>query len=276
MAINGHGHRTFFTYNANHDVASYRDATGRISTYIHDSRHNLLSMTDPFGDTTTYAYNAFDQVTLATNPGGENTEYRYDAAGNLIRVIDFAGVTRYLATYNAFGKPLTETLADGRTTTRGYDARGNVVSLAEAGLPTITRTTSPLGRTQSFTDVWGETQTFAHDALGRLTGMPYGSGTAAMTQDLEGRLTSTETTLGGRTERSAATYTSFGPTSLVVNGSSVEAATPRFASVPPPPLAACTPTCALRCGTRIGDTCGGLIDCTCGAGLTCNAGVCVQ
>src|SRR5436309_3054404 len=78
------------------------------------------------------------------------------------------------ATYDARGKPLTLTGAEGLTTSRTYDAYGNLASLTLPGVPAIQRTASPLDRTLSYVNAFGETRSFSYDALGRVTASPYG------------------------------------------------------------------------------------------------------
>jgi YD repeat-containing protein len=128
-------------------------------------------------------------------------EFVYDAAGRTVAtVVHPANVTPTAAdwectTYDDRGQPKTMTTpANGsqpaRTVSYTYKVGGDprVSSVADpAG--TISTTTDLLGRTRSYTDVWGKTTTTVYDLAGRATSTNGPQGLVETTYDDAGRPT---------------------------------------------------------------------------------------
>jgi RHS repeat-associated protein len=183
-----------FTYDANGNVASYRDFNGNQTTYTHDPARNLeISRTEGSGTAiartiATQWHPYFRLPTRITAPSGvpgvsEITDFVYDTQGNLLQKSVTAGsrVRRWAYTYNAFGQPLT---ADGPRTDVG-----DVTAFAYYGADDPCA--GCRGNVRTITNALGHATTFdAYDADGRLTRVIDSNGVAtSMSYDLRGRLT---------------------------------------------------------------------------------------
>lgn len=261
------GHLYSYAYDDGDNLIASSDEVSTLKSWVYDARHNMIEANDGLGLITRYTYSARDQVTSETNPLLETTTYEYDPAGNLIRIEDFAGVTRYSATYDHRGKALTETNETGKTWTYAYDGYGNMVSVIEPNmLLGVSQTVGPLGHVLSVTNTLGETTTYTYDELNRPLAAARADGSAiAVQMDLEGRVTNIENNAGPVPQRMSRTFAGKESVATVeTNGVQLQSA-PAMSGAPPlaPVEPACEPSCGLRCGEDLPDTCGGLIDCPC-------------
>lgn len=261
------GHLYSYAYDDDDNLIASSDEVSTLKSWVYDSRHNLIEANDGLGLITRYTYSALDQVTSETNPLLETTTYEYDPAGNLTRIEDFAGVTRYSATYDGRGKTLTETNETGKTWTYSYDSYGNIVSVLEPNmLSGVTQNVGPLGHVLSITNTLGETTTYTYDELNRPVTASGAGGTAiAVQMDLEGRVTEIENNAGPVPMRVSRTFAGKESVATVeTNGVQLQSA-PAMSAAPPlaPGEPTCEPSCGLRCGEDLPDTCGGLINCPC-------------
>jgi len=187
-----------YTYDVNGFVASWTDANGNVTTYIHDARGLELSRTEAAGTPqartiTTQWHATYHLPTQITEPGRVTT-FTYDNKGNLLQKTITAGTLSrtWTYTYNTFGQVLT---ANGpRTdvndlTTFTYDAQGNLASVTNA-LGHVTSFTSydANGRPLSMTDPNGLVTTFTYDLRGRLTSQTAGQEATTYTYDPAGNL----------------------------------------------------------------------------------------
>jgi YD repeat-containing protein len=222
------GRQDRYEYDDGDNRIAHVDGAGRRTTSIFDTRHRPIVVTDSIGQVTRMAYNELDLVTSRTDAAGDTTSYGYDEVGNLVSIVDFAGVTRYAATYNAHGHPVSVTDELGRTTTTTYDERGSWIAVSAPDGRTVTRTVSALGRTLASTNELGEMTTPGYDELGRAISTAGSFGAAArVVADAEGRIVSFEDRAGPTPQ--AATLT-WGPdryvTSNTLNGRPVRTAAP--------------------------------------------------
>jgi RHS repeat-associated protein len=185
----------------------------------------LRTATLPAGNSTTYSYYGTNNpggADTASNPcvsgssavnqggavwesvssdGAKTTQYVYDAEGDVVASeVNSDGWT--CSTYDARGRIVTQAFpasisAPARTVTYNYAVSSNggnpnplVTSISDpAG--TITTTTDLLGRTVSYTDVYGVTTTTTYDQAGRETGTTNPYGNTGTTYDNADRVSTT-------------------------------------------------------------------------------------
>lgn len=141
-------------YDARDNQISYRDRTGKTTTFAYDLFNRNVTTTTPEGVVSSVRKNAYGQTIQISDGAGRTTSYSYDKNGNLktvtdaagtvtnnydnadrlIEVVDARGVkTRY--SYDAVGRMLTEVRDYGginATTTHAYDAKGQEISVTDA------------------------------------------------------------------------------------------------------------------------------------------------
>jgi len=181
------------TYDANGNVATYRDFNGNQTTYAYDLTRNLeISRTEAYGTAlartiTTQWHPAYRLPTKITAPSGvtgviEVADFAYDALGNRVQKTITAGgkVRQWSTTYNAFGQVLTvdgpRTDSADVTTYTYYGAtdpcggcRGNVKTIANAaGHVTAFNSYDVDGQPTSVTDPNGVATAMSYDVRARL------------------------------------------------------------------------------------------------------------
>jgi len=103
-----------FTYDANGNIASIRDAEGNTTQLqSYDVMGNLLRMLDPRGNSWTYGYDAMGRMTSEAYPDGNGTSYEYDGANNRTAVIN-ALLKRYGFEYNDHNNRIKATDPTGK------------------------------------------------------------------------------------------------------------------------------------------------------------------
>lgn len=128
-----------YAYDVNGNLASLRDAKGRLTAFAYDELNQLCSRTMPLGQSESRSYNTQGLLQSVTSAGGNRQEYRYDALRRMTNQLWFAP-----------GENIP-----GMQTGYAYDGAGHLLSV---------------------TDVRGVTK-LAYDTAGRLTQMdsPEGS-----------------------------------------------------------------------------------------------------
>jgi len=195
------------------------EAAGTSGSYLRQ-----LSKTLPGGNTTSYSYYAAGDtkdnpcttgtesflqagmlhIKTEPDPDGagvqtaRTTETIYDDAGRVVATrVNSDGWT--CTTYDARGRTLTTAIPAvtlsghaqaARTITNNYAVGGNPLVTASTDTEgTISTAVDLLGRTASYTDVYGDTTSTSYDSLGRLTGRTSPLGTEAYVYDNLNRLT---------------------------------------------------------------------------------------
>ena len=184
---------TISTFDANGNVATFRDANGTQTNYTYDLARNLeISRTEAFGTTlartiTTQWHPVYRLPARVVAPSGtpgvnEITDYTYDARGNLLQKTVTAGAKsrQWTMTYSALGQLLT---VDGPRTDQAdvvthayYDVndpcvgcRGNVRTTTNAmGHVTTFDAYDVDGQPTRVTDPNGVVTAMAYDVRGRL------------------------------------------------------------------------------------------------------------
>ena len=184
---------TQYSYNANGQLKSVRDAGGAIQQYYYDALGRTVATRDARGYVNGYVYDLQGHVVEELHADGGEVQNRYDAFGNLVQ----------------------QRLADGQTTAWGYDALGHIISktIAPNTLVEVYATTvddigswTPHAATQLVGKVL--TETYGVDQLGRRVWTVDANGKLSQTfYDLHGNVLQTIDALG-RSTRYA--YDAFG------------------------------------------------------------------
>ena len=109
-----------YTYNSQHEVLTYKDASGQTTTNTYYPNGELHTTTNAKSQTTTYAYNSNNYLTSVTGPvSGSVTSFTYDGFGRVRTVTDSQG---YMTTtnYDAMDRPTLVTYPDGTTSQMNY------------------------------------------------------------------------------------------------------------------------------------------------------------
>lgn len=209
---NPSGTKVSFTYDPANRPVTKALAGGASYTFGHDGADNLTSVTDGSNLRYSFAYDAANrlsastdlwgyQLTLGRDPAGNVTSasdseqkqvgYQYGADQRLLQVTDTAGrATAYR--YDDAGRLFQVVRGDGRTATLTYDAAGRLATLADPGNPAgrvLVYGYDQNGRVTRVDDASGR-QSFAYDALGRLTSWTNSAGTTtSYAYDAAGNLT---------------------------------------------------------------------------------------
>ncbi len=193
------------TFGSCDEVTRMCDPLGTCHTMTYDARCNLLTVTGPAG-VTEFTYDSRGLRSTVREPNGNVSLFQYDARGRLSGYTDSSGNSATIVN-NALGDLVSVTDRNGRTTSWQYDAGRNVVSETWDTVPptVIQFTYDDTGRVAAATDgASALSYTYRNDGL--LSGVD-NAGTAgaphvALTHeyDLNGNLTATVDSLGGRTE----------------------------------------------------------------------------
>ena len=84
--VDSEGYAEEWTYDANGNIATYRDRDGSVYTYDYMSWNLLGWETNPLGHTETYGYTFHEQLSSVTDAGGSRSEYAYDLKDRLIEI----------------------------------------------------------------------------------------------------------------------------------------------------------------------------------------------
>ena len=210
---NAAGQTLAFSYDANHrltgrdgpgtasDVTITYDSLGRVAsesvggevvtTYTYDAAGRPASRTDTTAGltrTSTYGYDPLDRLTTVTYPSLQTAGYQYTASGRL-SAVTYQGQTFGAGfTYDGSGRLTTYTTGPV-THALSYDDRDRTTQIGASS--TVAGTALQLGYTYNAVSLVTalsdhrptHQQTFAYDALDRLTSAtgPYGTGGASAT-----------------------------------------------------------------------------------------------
>ncbi|NWF65696.1 MAG: RHS repeat protein, partial [Chloroflexi bacterium] len=168
---------------------------GDYTSWTYDARGRLLTESKqiPGGGqyVTSYAYNSADLPTSLTYPDGETVNYTYT---DRMLLNSLAGTSTYVSstTYDSAGRIDLRILGNSRRTDYVYypwtqqGGRLQYIQSGTSGTPTslqnLTYTYDPVGNVLTITDsiAGPQTQTFAYDALDRLTSASASGGTSGL------------------------------------------------------------------------------------------------
>ena len=150
--------------------------------YGYDNLGNLSGLSDENRHTTQNGFDLFSDIVSKTLPDGTLTETRqYDAAGNLVSLTHFNGVTTTY-TYDALNRLLTRSTPGEATVSFAYTATGKYLTSA----------------------VGSYTTTYSYDSLDRLTAKATPAGTLNYTYDAAGHV---ETIASSNANGASVSYT---------------------------------------------------------------------
>lgn len=193
------GRTTRYAHDALQRLTVVTDPLGRLTTVTYGPHNKPTSLTDPGGNVTTWAYDLQGRLTAKTYADGKGLTYTYEATTSRLKSLtDALGQTRQVGYANdnrptsvTYLNALTPTpavtlaydhyfprltsMSDGSGTTQyAYGPVGSLGALQRqtetTPLATITTTHDALGRLSSRTVSGAGAESFAYDALGRLTG----------------------------------------------------------------------------------------------------------
>jgi YD repeat-containing protein len=114
---------------------SYKQHTGRGSSFIAQGAWVLASMTNGEGRTVTFDYDAITRSTDVTDEHGQITSYRYDAKGQLLSIatppIDGTRLLTFFS-YDADGNLISKKDSANKVSHYQYDSRGNLLTSIDA------------------------------------------------------------------------------------------------------------------------------------------------
>jgi RHS repeat-associated protein len=190
------GHTTSVSFDKDGRVVSSTDALAHVvMTFTYDANGNQLTARNAGGDTTTYTYDALNRMVKVTNPDGTSTQNIYDADGNLLKKVDSSGHTTTYTydaanqtltvtdplgqvksyTYDGAGNSVTMTDANGQVTAYGYDANNDLVQVNYADGSSVSYNLDGVGNRLGMMDSTGTTS-YSYDRLNRLISAIDGSG----------------------------------------------------------------------------------------------------
>jgi RHS repeat-associated protein len=139
-----------FTYNWQGQVSTFQDPTGGITTYGYDYFSRLVRVVNPDNTTKTVSYNDVSLMQSNYDENGHRVDYLYSPVNGLIGVRQYYSTTSFYAT------------------TYIYDGAGNLAKTIDANGQTTTYSHDDLNRLTLtvFPDGFNETRTY--DAIGNL------------------------------------------------------------------------------------------------------------
>jgi YD repeat-containing protein len=190
------GRRTSATYNSFNEPLTKTDGNGVTTTYTYDSNGNLLTTATPLlgtnqTQTTSYTYGDSSHpgdVTAITDPDSNTTKYTYDAYGDQMTVTDPLGDVSTTC-YNAAGWKLAAYTAKAGTINCGTSPPSSPYETQYSYLEPNAQV-DEFGDVQSVTDPLGHTTKSVYDADRNVVSKTDGDGnTSTYVYDLAGELT---------------------------------------------------------------------------------------
>ena len=161
------GYNASFTYDANGNSISRKDANGNLYYYSYDNNGNLLSARDPLNKTVFFTYSSdFNQITSYTDRNGNTTSISYDSKGNPVKVTE-PGNIQGTATYNSAGDMVSATDGAGNIYSFEYNSYGFPVRINGPLGFMNTIETDIRGKTLSISDGNNNTSKIQYDILSR-------------------------------------------------------------------------------------------------------------
>ncbi|MDR3108366.1 MAG: hypothetical protein LBU65_01585, partial [Planctomycetaceae bacterium] len=118
---------TTYTYDADGNKETEKDARGNITAYTYN-KYGQLTSTTSGGVTTVTNYDANTGLpTITTDVNSNTTSYKFDERGNMTSLVNSNGVQLITSTYNKYGEVTSITSTNGRTTYMKYDNNGDCI-----------------------------------------------------------------------------------------------------------------------------------------------------
>lgn len=191
------GNTSYFTYDANGNVLTVKNALNEITTFTYDSKNNLRTVKDarnnmttynydvnminltsvvkPLTGTTQYTYYSNGLVQTVTDPNNHTLAYTYDANGNLLQSHDNTLGTNINMTYDNAGRLTSKTDQMVKTTYFYYDANDNLTQITDADTGIATFTFDRNNRLTAVKDPKGQstgkTTSYTYNSLNQLQSM---------------------------------------------------------------------------------------------------------
>lgn len=198
------GNLSYFTYDANGNPLTVKNALGETTTYTYDVWNNLTSVADPrnttpatsdayktkftydatgkylqsvrkpLGGTTNYAYYPNGLLSNVTDPTSHSVSISYDTHGNVTKINDDALATSVDSTNDNAGRRLTQTdllRPTPQLTTWTYDNNDNVTSVQVASNPAAQFRYDKNNRLYNVVDQRGKTTVYTYNGMNLLESM---------------------------------------------------------------------------------------------------------
>ncbi|WP_187360035.1 RHS repeat-associated core domain-containing protein [Chitinolyticbacter meiyuanensis] len=208
---------TYYDYDALGRLERVYDAKGYQTTFTYDANGNRKTRKDALGRITSYSYDALNRLKTITNPDTGVITFSYDGRDNLVSVQDAEGFTTSY-TYNGFDDLIRQVSPDSGTTTYVHEADGHLKSKTDARNKTATYTRDDLGRVKQIAFV-DETHSFTYDTAangnGLLASFSDASGSTSYGYNAQGRLALVNRSIGGIALNSQLGYNSAGQLSQI-------------------------------------------------------------
>ena len=166
-SVDALGSPTYYTYDANFNLAKVTNAVNQSETYAYNSVGEVTSSTDFLGNTTYFSYGGpFHELSSLTDANQNTTAYAYNSAGNLLSTT-YANGTQQSSTFNPLGEATSFVNANGQPISYTYNSAGQALTETFSGGNQYTYTYDAHGNLLTATDATGVT-TFTYDATTEL------------------------------------------------------------------------------------------------------------
>ncbi|MCM1056092.1 MAG: DUF6531 domain-containing protein [Firmicutes bacterium] len=191
------GQETTVRYDLNDRPTAITYSDGRTAAFRYNRRGELVEMQD-WNGTAAMERDILGRLVKVTDHNGRETGFAYDAAGNRTGITYPDGTTAVYA-YDRNNRLVKVTDGEGQAVQYTYDGAGNLLSIAQPGsasVCTYNANGQPVKVDHSLGDNVSMRETFAYDAMGRITSsertgsMAEFIGNASYGYDAAGRLVS--------------------------------------------------------------------------------------
>ncbi len=184
------GNVTTYAYDANHRLASIKDALLHETKIEYDANGNPSAITDPLGNSiamasdtagritettdargysTQASYNSLNQLTQITDANAGQTKFNFDSRNNLGSVMNALNNTIESYGYDPIGRLATKTDALLKSESYQYDGNGNLTQITDRRNQITTIQYDARNKAIQINYADGTSQSRTYDALGRLT-----------------------------------------------------------------------------------------------------------
>ena len=182
-------------WNAQGNITTYTDCSGKTTRYAYDENGYLISATDALGNQTRFTYTATGEQSSIIEADGEQEKFEYDALGLLRTHTNARGQTRTWAR-NARGQVTHEVNFARRSQQCRYDAHGRLLELINGNGAAYRFEYDAADRVQRQTNVDGIQTEYGYDLRGELAQIAVTA--TSITGQVEQRITKLEHDNAGR------------------------------------------------------------------------------